>query len=193
MTRSFLKRSLALYLVVAAAGLAGCAVKMPAATTNAETVEKVRGARIQPAAVGGFTLAPGKNPEMDKTLGGLRGSSLSPASGSFSQQLKDELVAALKGAGLYDERSPRVITGQLTDSQVDAGMSVGTGRLAARFIVTRAGAQVYDKEVAVDAKWESSFVGATALPAAINQYGALYKSLVSKLMDDPAFRAAMAQ
>jgi hypothetical protein len=34
-------------------------------------------------------------------------------------------------------------------------------------------------------------VGAVAIPAAMNQYGALYKSLVAKLVDDPEFRRAL--
>jgi hypothetical protein len=40
--------------------------------------------------VGEFRLADGEDPDMDKKLGGLRGSSLTAANGSFSQQLKDE-------------------------------------------------------------------------------------------------------
>jgi hypothetical protein len=52
---------------------------------------------------------------------------------------------------------------------------------------------VYEKEIAAEASWESSFVGAIAIPAAMNQYGALYKTLVSKLVDDPDFRRALAK
>ena len=59
--------------------------------------------------------------------------------------------------------------------------------------MTRDSKRVFDKELAVDAKWESSFVGAIALPAAINQYSALYKTLVAKLFDDTEFRAALAR
>jgi hypothetical protein len=187
-------RAAFLALALVALLLGGCAsVKMPAATANVETVEKLRAARIAPTAVGTFALAPGKNADLDRTVGGLRGSSLSAASGSFAQQLKDELVAGLKAAGLYDEKSPFVIEGQLTDSKVDAAIGTGTGRLAARFTVARGGQRVFDKELAVEAQWESSFVGAIALPAAINQYGALYKALVAKLVDDPAFRTALAR
>jgi hypothetical protein len=176
------------------ATLVGCAsVKMPAPTASAVTVEKLRAANMAAVSAGSFTIAPGKPAEMDRSLGGLRGSSLTAASGSFSQQLKEEIVATLKAAGLYDERAPIVIEGRLTDSKVDAAIGTGTGRLAAQFSVTRAGKRVFDKELAVDAQWESSFVGAIALPAAINQYGALYKSLATKLFEDPEFRTAVAR
>ena len=174
------------------AGLVGCAaVKMPAANAGAGTVESLRGAALAPTSTSAFMLAPGRPAEMDRTLGGLRGSSISPASGSFALQLKEQLVADLRAAGLYDEASKVVIEGQLTDSRVDAAIGTGTGRLAARFIVKRSGATVYDKEVAVEEKWESSFVGAVALPAAINHYTAFYPALTRKLADDPEFRNAI--
>ena len=75
---------------------------------------------------------------------------------------------------------------------VDAGMSTGKGRLAAKIQVRRDGRTLFDKEVVAEASWESSFVGAIALPAAINQYGALYKTLVGKLFDDAEFKRALA-
>lgn len=178
-------------LAVAAALSACVSVKLPTPSANAENVEKLRSASMAPSQVGEFKLAPGKPAAMDTSVGGLRGSSVSPSGGTFSQQLREELSAELKAAGLLDASSPVVISGLLTDSQVDAAIGTGTGRLAARFIVKRGGAVVFDKELAVEAKWESSFIGAVAIPMAINQYGALYKTLVGKLADDPEFRAAV--
>ncbi|HWH82433.1 MAG TPA: hypothetical protein VNU71_09365 [Burkholderiaceae bacterium] len=127
---------------------------------------------------------------MDRTLGGLRGSSLTPTKGSFAQLLKDTFIVEMTAAGLYDPEAPVTVEADLTDSKVDAAIGTGTGRLAARFRVRRAGQTVYDKELAVEATWESSFMGAVAIPAAMNQYQAMYKSLVLKLIDDPDFRKA---
>lgn len=181
-------------IALAGASLVGCAsVKMPAPIASVSNVEALRAANLAPSKAGTFSLAVGKNPEMDKTLGGLRGSTLSASNGSFAQQLKDEMLVELKAAGLYDESSPIVIEAQLTDSEVDAAIGTGTAKLAAHFTVDRAGKRVYDKDLAVDAKWESSFVGAVALPMAINQYNALYKSLLTKLFNDPTFRTAVAR
>ncbi|MCU7937587.1 MAG: hypothetical protein KZQ99_22480 [Candidatus Thiodiazotropha sp. (ex Dulcina madagascariensis)] len=172
--------------------LVGCAsVKLPPPTANAETVQALRFANLAPASVGAFRLADGKDPNMDSKLSGLRGSSLTAASGSFSQQLKDEIVTALKAAALYEEDSPIRIEGRLTDSRVDAATKTGTGRLAAQFIVNRHGRRVYDKELAVEASWPSAFMGAVAIPKAINQYGALYKKLADKLFADKKFHAAL--
>jgi len=172
----------------------GCAnVKLDATSATPTTVEALRSANLTPAKAGGFKLAAGKPASMDTSISGLRGNTLEPAKGSWAQLLKDTLVVELTAAGLYDNNSPLVIEGQLVDSQLDAAISKGTGRLAARFNVARAGRVVYDKELAIDAVWESSFVAAVAIPEAINQYGALYKKLVAKLVDDPDFRRALAK
>lgn len=180
--------------LAAAATLTGCAnVKLDATGATPATVEKLRGANLRPAQVGSFKLAEGKDPALDTTLGGLRGNTLAPAKGSWSQLLKDTLAAELSASGLLDANAPLVIEGRLVDSSVDAAIGTGTGRLAARFLVLNAGKLVYDKELSVSAKWESSFVAATAIPEAMNQYGALYKALVSRLVDDPDFRRSLAR
>ncbi len=182
-------------VAVVSLALFGCAtVKMPVPTTaSADSLSTLRGANLAPAKAGAFVLAPGKPAAMDTTLDGLRGSSVEPANGSFAKTLREELVVELKAAGLYDEASNTVITGELTDSQVDAAIGTGTGKLGAHFVVTRDGKSLYDKAIVVDAKWESSFVGAIALPAAINQYTALYKTLAGKLFADPDFQKALAK
>jgi len=181
-------------LVLLGTSLIGCAsVTMPPPTANANTVEKLRSANLAPSTVGRFSLAPGRNAEMDKSVGGLRGSSIRGANGSLSQQLKEVIIAELKASGLYDEKSQTQIEAQLVDSQVDAAIGTGTARLAANFTVDKAGKRVFEKELSVDSQWESSFVGAIAIPEAINQYTSLYKALAAKLFDDKDFHAALAR
>ena len=175
-------------------GLFGCAaLQMPAPSASADNLSTLRAANLAPARTGTFVLAPGKPADMDKTLGGLRAASLEPSNGSFAQTLKAQLTAELKAAGLYDDGADIVIAGQLTDSQVDAAIGTSSGRLAAHFNVTRGAKVVYDKDVAVDAQWDGSFVGAIAIPAAVNQYTALYKALAGKLFADPDFQHALAK
>lgn len=174
--------------------LTGCAnVQLDTTGPTATTVEALRAANLVPAGVGVFQLAPGKDPTLDTALPGLRGSTLAPAKGRWSQLLKDTLVAELSSAGLYNPASAWVIEGQLTDSRVDAAFGTGTGRLAAQFTVKRGGQVVFNKHMAIDATWESSFVGAVAIPEAMNRYGAMYKQLVAQLVADPDFRRALAR
>lgn len=186
-----LNRLLPLLLALSAAGCAN--VQLSASGATPATVERLRTAQLAPAQVGAFRLAPGKDASMDLSLSGLRGNTLTPAKGSWSQLLKDTLVVELTAAGLYNPNSGLVIEGQLTESKVDAAIGTGTGRLAARFTVAKQGLVVLDKELSVDARWDSSFLGAVAIPEAMNQYGALYKTLVARLVDDPDFRRALAR
>jgi hypothetical protein len=175
-----------------ALSLVGCAsVTMSVPTADINTIEKLRSSGISPTAVGSFVLAPGKDPAMDKTVGGLRGSSISASTGSYATQLREQIIADLRSTGLLSDNSKIVISGQLTDSKLDAAMSTGTGRLAAIFFVDREGKRVFQKELAIDAQWTSSFVGAIAIPAAINEYTSLYKKLSRKLFEDADFLAAV--
>jgi len=185
------RRAAALFAALGIALMTGCAsVKLDATSPTPQVLERLRGSNLAPMQAGKFALAPGKPPEMDRSLSGLRGNSLTPAKGSFAQLLKDTFIVEMTAAGLYDAAAPVIVEADLTDSQVDAAIGTGTGRLAARFRVQRNGQKVYDKELAVSATWESSFMGAVAIPAAMNQYQAMYKSLVLKLIDDPEFRRA---
>jgi hypothetical protein len=51
----------------------------------------------------------------------------------------------------------------------------------------------FDRELSVDTSWESSFIGGIAIPLAANNYEGLYRKLIGKLLDDPAFRVAVAK
>ena len=182
-------------LVIAAGGFAlvGCvAIKMPPPQASGDNVNALRAANIVPVKAGNFSVAVGIDPSLDTSLSGLRGSSLEPTSGTFSHYLRDEIVAELKAAGLYDEASNASIQAALNESKVDAAIGTGRGSLGAHFTVTRDGKQVFDKSLRVEASWDSSFIGAVAIPTAAQQYNALYKALAAKLFADADFRAALA-
>jgi hypothetical protein len=65
--------------------------------------------------------------------------------------------------------------------------------LQARFVVKRADAVKYDRVLEVNSEWESSFMGAVAIPAAVQNYQLMYRKLVGQLFDDPNFRKALAK
>lgn len=191
--RTVARRSMTLGLCLSVLLLGACATAtLPEPMASASTVGVLRGANLAPASVGEFKLADGKPVALDQGLtGGLRGSNITAPGGSFAQHLRATLVAELRSAGLIDDKSNTVITGQLTDSMVDAAIGTGTARLAARFVVRKDGKVTFDKELAITDSWESSFVGAVAIPLAIEKYGALYRGLVAKLTADPEFKLAL--
>jgi hypothetical protein len=189
---SFGRLGLLALVALASLQFAGCAsVTLPAASGTAGNVEKLKASGAASMGTGEFKAAPGKASEADKGLSVRGSNSISPAQGSFALQLRDQLAAELKAAGMLATDGGIVISGTVTDNSLEAGMSTGSARLAARFVVRRDGKVVYDKELLASAQWESSFAAAVAVPAAFNQYGAIYQSLVGKLLDDADFRAAV--
>jgi hypothetical protein len=85
-----------------------------------------------------------------------------------------------------------VITGRLTVNSVGSaiGANAGKGALGSDFTLTRCGKEAYRKQIEVGQSWDSSFIGAVAIPAAESAYAGLYTSLVEKLLTDPEFVAA---
>lgn len=192
MTRT-LRLVLAAAVCAVAAQLTGCAqMTMAPAKPTIENTVKLRGKELAPAAVGAFATDPTK-PEIDKGHS-IRGNGLgSPSNGSFAQYLGDTLKVELQSAGLYDPEAKTVISGTLTQSDVDASIGAGKASLAARIVVSRAGSVQYDREVSVSSAWDSPFVGVVAVPLAAGQFEGLYRKLAGKLFDDASFQKALAK
>lgn len=166
----------------------GCAITLPPPAASLGNVRDLRESDIQPMRVGQFTPDPA-NTQADSVS--LRASGLSYPQGSFAVYLADAARADLSAAGKLDERSPRVLSGVLVTNDVDSsGISVGTARHVARFQLDVEGRRVYDKEQAVESTWESSFIGAVAIPAAANGFAAGFQKLLQKLFSDPEFKKA---
>lgn len=192
MTSSLTLRRLALAAAAALLVLlTGCAqIRLGAPVAGIDNIQKAKASGIAPVAVGAFTLAAGKPASMDQSVTARTNAIFSPFDNSFAKYLKENLSADLRAAGLLEPASAIVVEGQLTDSQLDAGLGQASGSVAARFTVARGGAKVYERELRASATWESPFVGAYAVPAAVNEYALLYRKLVTALLDDPAFRIA---
>lgn len=175
--------------------LTACAsIKMSEPKATLATTAALRGAPLAPATLGAFQLDPSRPAGDDKSIS-MRGSNTvsSPIDGSFAQYLRQSVRVELEAAGLYDPASQNVITGTLNQTEADAAIGTGKAKLGARFVVTRAGQVKYDNQLTVDDSWESSFAGATAIPMAAAHYEGLYRQLAAKLLNDPAFRTAMAK
>ena len=69
-------------------------------------------------------------------------------------------------------------------------MSEGSSTLAARFVVKEGASVLYDKVLRQDSKWESSVIGAIAIPRAFYEYNEQYTKLLKQLYADQAFVAA---
>ncbi len=195
-TDSGMARAWWMVLLAAASLLAGCAeMPMNPPKPTIENAAKLRSGSpaIGPVEVGKFTLDSTQPASLDKGVNIRSNMVRSPVEGSFAQYLRETLRVELQSAGLLDAKSDAVITGTLLDSTVETPVGTGKAMLAARFVVTRAGTVRYDRALRAEASWDSPFIGVAAIPLAAGQYEALYRKLVGALLDDAAFRAAVAK
>jgi len=166
--------------------LVGC-VHTPA-PTYAPGNDNLMALRAQPGArlaVDRFEAAPG----VPNTRLGLRGNGMSGGSdGTYTTYLQQALEAELRNANRLDPESGSRISGVLLANELNAaGARTGTASIRARFVVTRDGVVAYDKPLQADHEWESSFIGAIAVPAAMENYVATLQKLIGVLLADPDF------
>lgn len=179
------KTLIGLGAVLAITGCANIVVPAPQPTqANVAAAKKLP----QGVKVGEFKAGATLSAGADKSIS-VRGSNTlnAPAGQSFSSYLRDVLVTDLRAAGKLDDASSIAITGELTGSELDAGMSVGTGKLSARLKATRNNTVCFDKSLSASSKWESSFMAAVAVPTAFNQFSALFPELAGQLLKDSDF------
>lgn len=120
---------------------------------------------------------------------GLRGNSMTGAGdGTFSTYLQQALEAELRNANRLDPDAKLRLSGELLENKLDASSgSTGRASIQARFVLTRDGKVVYDKPLRAEHEWKSSFMGAIAVPAAMENYVATVQKLVGLLVADPDF------
>lgn len=177
-------------IAVLALALEGCAsITMGAHQPNVDNISALRDSGISKLAVGEFTVAKSVPSSATKAIS-VRGNSLHPASGDFGGYLKEALATDLRSADKLDPSATRVVSGEITENKLNPSSSRGTATLAARFRVSEGQQSIFDKELRVESDWESSFVGAIAIPAAVNNYTGQYALLLNKLYRDEDFRKA---
>ncbi|HQU47591.1 MAG TPA: hypothetical protein PLM09_00445 [Casimicrobiaceae bacterium] len=158
----------------------------PVSITNA-TAAHALGAPIK---VGAFVPAPGKEAD----LKGLRARAqvyASPTNDSYAEYIAVAVRSDLAAAGKVDDASPRVLTGSLEANDVSAGSLVtNTATVVVRFKLADGQRTRYDRTLTATDEWESSALGAIAIPRAIQRYVTTVQKLVGMLFADPDFIAA---
>jgi hypothetical protein len=182
----------ALVLLGMAVLTSGCAqLTMNQAQPSVELTQRLRAAGLQPVRIGEFRPDARLAGGADRSISVRGANSMAAPGGSFARHLGETLAVELRNAGLVADGADTTIAGTLLDSQLDAGMSTGTGSIKARIVVMQGGQQRYSRELTASASWESSFIGAVAIPTAFREYEGLYRKLVGQLIDDPDFRSAV--
>lgn len=175
-------------MVLALVAISGCSITAPAYSPTVKSTESLKGLSAPAMVVKDVTAA-------DKKLNkvSLRGNTLVSPYGDYSGYLAEALRTELKAAGLWSDNSPMQLSAVLTKNDIDAAVSQGAGTVSAKFKLNKDGNTVYEKEHSISHTWESSFVGAIAIPNAANAYPELVSKLVIALFSDPEFKAAAAK
>ncbi len=169
--------------------LAGCATKAPPYQPSIDNVQQLKAVAPKGVKLGEFTVdVDAKN----ATSIGIRASSMSSSVGSnyadyVAQALRDELSLA----GRIDPNSNIEISGVLMGTDIDTGMAKGSGYIEARFMVKNQGKVRFDKIKRGESSWESSFIGAIAIPRAEQSYPSVVQNLLTNLYSDPDFQQSL--
>jgi outer membrane PBP1 activator LpoA protein len=183
-----MKRSLFLTAIILGAFLSGCTVMAPEYSPSVQTVQAIKNSNALPINVSKASAA---KPELNKVS--LRGNPLKSPYGDYSGYIEHAIKKELEDAGLLDEKSNITVGIRLTKNTINVAMSEGSGELAAVFSVTKDKAKVFEKEISATRQWESSFVGAIAIPNAMNAYPELVSTLIANLFADTEFVAAISK
>ena len=184
-------RGALLPLLLALAGVLGaCADLQPAYRTPNAHLAVLQKAGQSKLAAGKFASAPGHERALDDLT--IRGHSFAPPGKiSFADYIRDAIISDLRLADRYDPQSELVLSGVLQQNTIDGmDFSLGHADIAVRFRLELSGKPVFEKVVAHHQQWESSFLGAVAIPAAVRNYDGAVSELIAKLFRDPEFRAA---
>jgi hypothetical protein len=183
------RASLLMLVLVTTILTAGCSMVAPKYTASLESVQKIKDSGASGVRVGSFLSTPAKDNEASISL---RGSSMGSPYGSYANYLAEALKQELSLAGKLAPDAQVEVTGTLQKNDINIP-PVGSGRgdIEARFVVTRAGTPRYDQVKSLHEEWDSSFVGAVAIPRAQEEYPTLVQKLLALLYADPAFFQAL--
>lgn len=183
---------LRLPLVAAVLALSACAtLPVPQYEASYDNVQKLKAAGASPMAVEPFQAVPKSKKANVKSISVRGNSAVSPVGKGFDEYLKDALEQELRRAELLSPSAPLQITGTIIENDLKAESSVGTGVLSVEINVTSGGASRFRKVISASHTWESSFVGAIAIPRAVQAYPKVVETLLRTLYEDAEFVTAV--
>lgn len=174
-----------------AVALSGCSIVAPTYQPSFQNIQKLKDGGTNPVKIG--TFIPGNQNKDDVNKITLRASPLvSPYKGSYAEYLHEAILQEMYGAGRLSDKTKVEVSGVLLQNDLDAsGISIGTASIKAQFVVKKDAEVRFDKVVSTNHQWDSSFVGAIAIPAAMQNYSVLVQNLLGKLYSDSDFINAL--
>ena len=164
-----------------------CSMQAPPYQVSLDNVQSIKRAKVIPLNVGAIVSTKKLNSIS------LRGSSMqSPVGKTYGEYLAKALEDELKLAKIWSGVSSTVITGEMLTNDIDvSSFSEGTGETSAKFVVTRDDKVIFDKVISANHQFDSSFMGAIAIPNAQASYVNLVQKLIKNLFEDETFLSVL--
>lgn len=178
----------ALYLLALAVTLQGCGITMPRYEPSFANVNMLK---TQAPLAGLASPTVSADPGEDSVT--VRLNPIRSPDGSLSQHVQKALEAELRLAGLLEQDARRRLDVRLRKNELSSPAGTGFGSITADFDLRGNGRSLYTASKTVTNSWDSSFIGAIAIPAAANAYNPLVRKLLAELYQDPVFISAMKQ
>lgn len=176
-------------LILALSGvvlLSGCTLAPPPYTPNYDTLDRLKKLNLNKISIG--EVQP-RDPNASVNSITLRGSTLSPSSGTFATYIEDAIRSDLTDVGLYDNSSSKRINANILQNDIDT--SSGLGKIEISLNVSDKNTNLFSKRFYSQVEFETSFVGAIAIPNGQNAYPKLVRSVLDKIYLDADFISAM--
>jgi hypothetical protein len=176
-------------LLAAVLGTQGCTLPAANYSVSLPNTLALREAGLPKIKVGEIRKEPRSRADVDKLRS--RGSTLVSPYGSYTAYLREALTNELDHADLLDANSTIRIDGTLLHNDIEGDAEREYAVLTARFTVNRDGTVAYESTKTVRHEWDSSFVGAVALPRSAANYRAGVQRLIAAFIADPDFTKAL--
>jgi len=178
-----MKKIAVLCIILISLILTGCSYKGQNYIPNYNTINELKDKNLKQVDVIRMT-----SPE-DKTISISIGRGTnkmhSPYMGTFSKYLEIALEEELKQASIYNNKSNIKIKTKLLTNKIDTGISLATVDLSANFTILIDKEKVFTKIYEIHHEWESSFIGAIAIPRTFENYPIAMQKLIDEfLLDD---------
>ncbi|ALQ08721.1 hypothetical protein D172_012095 [Pseudoalteromonas sp. Bsw20308] len=123
----------------------------------------------------------------------LRGSPLvSSVGNSYGEYIESALIQELKLAKLWSGVATKQVSGKVIEQDIDVtGFSEGSAFIKVKFTVSDGDITLFDKVISAEHTFDSSFLGAIAIPNGQRSYVELVQKLLTNLYADEEFIASI--
>jgi hypothetical protein len=184
-----MKIKMFLLVLLSSVILSACSTPAPNYSISIPSVQKIKLSGAEPTSVGEFTSQ--SSSANNETIS-IRGNPMVSPKGTFAGYVQNALITELTEAKIFDPKSATKISATLIKNDISAaGFITASGEIEARFVVSRGTTMVFDKIKRATIQWDSSFLGAVAIPRAQENYPKLVTALLNELYADDAFFTAL--